>query len=101
MAVNALDMQLTAELTAPDRTAAVAMIDLWQAERPTGLMSRSRVIDRLLDLRNVLPAPDRFRVDFILADVPGVTVVEAEWWLAQVEQLRTQSWTPPTYEVTP
>ena len=54
------------------------------------LSTRSRVIDGLLDLRNVAPmASDlQFRVDELLQSVPGVTTVPNGWWLDRLEELR-------------
>ena len=53
-------------------------------------MSRRLVIDRLLDLRNAVDAAARFDIDAILADVPGVTVVEGSWWELQLANLETR-----------
>ncbi|MFN3214867.1 MAG: hypothetical protein ACE367_00050 [Acidimicrobiales bacterium] len=74
--------------TIQDRTSqASALISEWAAEPPQTLVPRKLVIDRLLDLRNMVTASRRADVDAILADVPGVTVVEGRWWAAQLATL--------------
>jgi hypothetical protein len=73
-----------------DPTQALVLLEGWADEQPNGLMRRSEVIDRLLDLRAaadgltlvVTAIEDRLR------DVPGVTVTTAEWWREQVGELR-------------
>jgi len=53
------------------------------------LSGRSRVIDGLLDLRQASERADVIaRIDEILADVPGVTTVANQWWMATLEDLR-------------
>lgn len=51
------------------------------------VLSRSRIVDALLDLR--LDANGRSdivgMVDAALADVPGKTMVTADWWRAQLD----------------
>jgi len=56
------------------------------------LVDRSNVIDHLLDIRSSANGcPDLLgRIDRILAQVPGVTVVSLLWWrstLSDLEQL--------------
>jgi hypothetical protein len=55
------------------------------------LTSRSRVTDGLLDLRlAAVEMPDAVTaIDLALLDIPGRTTVSNEWWLAQLETLRT------------
>ncbi len=65
-----------------DLEAAQTLIDGWMSQLASGLMSRRVVIDQLLDLRNLLDH-DRVAlgaIDDLLTNVPGVTVVEADWW---------------------
>lgn len=53
------------------------------------LVDRGRIIDNLLDLR--LDAGDRNdfirKVDEFLTDVPGLTVVESQWWNETLDEL--------------
>jgi hypothetical protein len=52
------------------------------------LSDRNRVIDHLLDLRLDFDTPGLVAViDEILSDVPGLTVVENEWWAASLDRL--------------
>ena len=78
-------MSTTTSLRSNSRSAAIDLIATWSAEDlDEGLMPRKLVIDRLLDLRNLLSGADLIGVDAILTDVPGVTVVESSWWGQQV-----------------
>jgi hypothetical protein len=53
------------------------------------VIDKSRVIDRLLDLRNDAEAPALVdAVDQLLTNVPGRTMVTAEWWRESLEGLR-------------
>lgn len=81
-------MSIATDVSPDQRTKATALIAEWAAERPEGLMPRKQVIDRLLDLRNLLSGPDLIGVDSILVDIPGVTVVESAWWIDQVDWLQ-------------
>ena len=54
---------------------------------PDGLVSYQSVIDALLDLRNVLDVGGRGVVDHLMVSVPGVNVVESNWWLGQIGAL--------------
>ncbi len=53
------------------------------------LVDRGRIIDNLLDLR--LDAADRAdfvgKIDEVLRDVPGLTVVESQWWTETLDEL--------------
>ncbi len=52
------------------------------------LSDRNRVIDHLLDLRLEFDTPGLVAViDDLLSDVPGLTVVENQWWGAALDQL--------------
>jgi hypothetical protein len=52
------------------------------------LSDRNRIIDHLLDLRLEFEAPGLVAViDELLSDVPGLTVVENEWWAASLDRL--------------
>lgn len=66
----------------------MALIDRWDEVEAGGLVPCSVVVDRLLDLRNLLVGSDRIAVDALLAGVPGVNVVESDWWIEQVRRLR-------------
>jgi hypothetical protein len=78
----------TTATTIQDRTSeASTLVADWAAEAPQTLVPRKLVIDRLLDLRNVVTAGQRADVDVILAGVPGVTVVEGRWWDEQLATL--------------
>lgn len=65
------------------------MLAAWAAEVPDGLIRKSLVIDRLLDLRAELGDEPllKIEVDQLLATTPGNTVVEAAWWLSSVSTL--------------
>ena len=65
-----------------------ALLEQWQAERPTGLIAHRVVIDRLLDLRNLIPDERRLLVDAVLVDLPGRSVVDSAWWNERVTELR-------------
>ncbi|MEO1062650.1 MAG: hypothetical protein AAFZ07_14640 [Actinomycetota bacterium] len=56
-------------------------------------MSRSRVVDGLLDLR--LEVADQLHlvalVDRILADVPGKSIVLSEWWSDQLSTIALEA----------
>lgn len=76
--------------TVPDRsTEALALLDDWAGEPPQTLVSRNLVIDRLLDLRGLVHGTARSDIDALLADVPGVTVVEGSWWSQLLTRLTT------------
>lgn len=83
-------MSITTEALHDPTTEAMALIAAWAEEEPQTLVSRKLVIDRLLDLRNVVQDDARSAIDAILADVPGVTVVEGTWWNLQLETLETR-----------
>ncbi|KAA0233145.1 MAG: hypothetical protein JJLCMIEE_02735 [Acidimicrobiales bacterium] len=53
---------------------------------------RARVIDQLLDIRLAAAGNDELtaEVDCILADMPGVTVVENGWVLSRLEELKNR-----------
>ena len=65
------------------------MLTGWAAEVPEGLIRKSLVVDRLLDLRAKLSDEPLLiiEIDQFLASVPGQTVVEPAWWLATVASL--------------
>lgn len=69
--------------------AARLMLAGWAAEVPDGLIRRSLVIDRLLDLRAELADEPllKIEIDQYLASTPGQTVVEPAWWLTTVAAL--------------
>jgi hypothetical protein len=52
------------------------------------VIDKSRVTDRLLDLRNDAEAPTLVdAVDELLRNVPGRTMVTTEWWRGALEGL--------------
>lgn len=53
------------------------------------LTDRQRIIDHLLDLRLVSGEHPALRaeVDGLLANVPGLTVVETTWWRDELDRL--------------
>jgi len=79
-------MTSTIESTSAGRQLIIALLDAIDGE----LSSRSRVVDGLLDLRNVAPAGSELeaRVDELLMGVPGLTTVPNGWWLDRLEELR-------------
>lgn len=53
------------------------------------VVDKSRVTDRLLDLRNDAESPQLVdAVDELLRNVPGRTMVTTEWWREALEGLR-------------
>ena len=64
------------------------------------VMSRSRVVDALLDLRLLATERDDLveRIDEALRSVPGVTATPADWWSSRLDQLRSElaARRPPT-----
>jgi hypothetical protein len=72
--------------------AAIQMLDEWTAERHEGLIRKSLVVDRLLDLRTELAEEPllKIEIDQYLAAVPGNSVVEQAWWRATTAALRTE-----------
>jgi hypothetical protein len=81
-------MNITTRLHSGRCSPALDLIATWAADDANeGLMSRKLVIDRLLDLRNLLSGPGLVGVDGILANVPGVMVVESSWWREQIAWL--------------
>lgn len=64
------------------------LLDSFRAELDGELTSRSRVIDRLLDLRlESEEAALVALVDRALEEVPGRSTVPTQWWLEQIELL--------------
>lgn len=57
------------------------MIAALLADLPSGMVPRARVIDHLLDLRGCLEPEDRHLVERTLADTPGITLVDHQWWV--------------------
>lgn len=57
------------------------------------LMSKSRVVDGLLDLRLVGADKPLFvaAIDQALVDIPGRTTVTNGWWVTTLEDLRNSS----------
>ncbi len=57
------------------------------------LVDRNRVIDHLLDFRldaAGTPALEE-KVDVLLANVPGLTVVESEWWVEALDEIEARA----------
>ena len=62
------------------------LLESFRNEADGEVTSRSRVIDKLLDLR--LEAEEAALVSLVdraLEDVPGRTTVPTDWWLEQIE----------------
>jgi hypothetical protein len=77
-------MTSTIQRTATPREIIVGLVGAVDGE----LSSRSRVVDGLLDLRNVSPdAAFTARVDELLAGIPGITTVPNTWWLDRLAEL--------------
>ncbi len=89
-AVNGLTMTISTAPMASDLESAQALIDSWMAQLSSGLMSRRIVVDQLLDLRNLLnhERGALATIDDLLANVPGITVVEADWWNEELLRLQ-------------
>jgi hypothetical protein len=65
------------------------LIDEFREQIDGRLTDRGRVIDHLLDLRLVSGENPSMRteVDELLANVPGLTVVETAWWSETLDRL--------------
>lgn len=65
------------------------MLTWWLDDPATGVVSRSLVIDRLLDLRSLVSSSSMLMTEtaHLLSNVPGVNVVEADWWNATALRL--------------
>lgn len=56
------------------------------------LSDKNRIIDHLLDMRLDFGNPGIVAaIDELLADIPGLTVVENEWWSAALNRLSKAS----------
>jgi hypothetical protein len=65
------------------------LIEEFQDQLDGRLTDRQRIIDSLLDLRLVSGEHPGLRseVDGLLGNVPGLTVVETQWWREQLDRL--------------
>jgi hypothetical protein len=65
------------------------LIDEFREQLDGRLTDRQRIIDHLLDLRLVSGEHPELRteVDGLLGNVPGLTVVETQWWRDQLDRL--------------
>ncbi len=81
-------MALTTDTKADRHTEALALVESLDTAEPDTLVSVGSVVDGLLDLHNLLDGPDRMVVDALLRAVPGVNVVESNWWIQQLDALR-------------
>jgi hypothetical protein len=65
------------------------LIGEYRAQLDGRLTDRGRIVDHLLDLRLVSGESPVFQaeVDALLANVPGLTVVETTWWAEQLDRL--------------
>lgn len=70
-------------------TEARDMLTWWLDDPATGLVSRSLVIDRLLDLRSLSSSSSMLMNEtaHLLSNIPGVNVVESEWWNTTARRL--------------
>jgi hypothetical protein len=67
----------------------VQLIDEALAAINGEVLDKSRVTDRLLDLRLVTDSPELVSaVDGVLGGVPGKTMVTSEWWTDALNGLR-------------
>lgn len=67
----------------------VQLIDEALAQVNGEVLDKSRVTDRLLDLRLAADSPALIAaVDDLLANVPGRTMVASEWWVDALNGLR-------------
>lgn len=80
--------ELTLDKTS-DMALARELVEWWVETEESGVVSRSAVIDRLLDLRSISGPSQllRWEVDHLLANTPGINVVEAGWWNATAQRL--------------
>jgi hypothetical protein len=70
----------------------VQLIDEAVAAVTGEVLDKSRVIDRLLDLRNAAnDAALEGTIDDTLRSVPGRTMVETSWWLETLNNLRLEA----------
>lgn len=95
-------MEHTALQTKSPLADAREMVEWWVSEPATGLIRRSLVIDRLLDLRSLVSSSPMLLAEtaHLLTNTPGRSVVEAEWWnvaaaklLATIERVESLAWT--------
>ena len=65
------------------------LIEEFRAQLNGRLTDRQRIVDALLDLRLESGEHPAFRseVDGLLANIPGLTVVETTWWQEQLDRL--------------
>ena len=70
--------------------AAILLLDELAAERLVPVVPKTMVVDRLLDLRNLVgDHPSLVAVmDDSLRDVPGATLAPGAWWQDEVRSLR-------------
>lgn len=63
------------------------LIEELKSEIDGQVIDRSRVVDHLLDLRLEAQADDEFTaaLDEVLANVPGLSMVETDWWSSTLD----------------
>ncbi|MGI9596174.1 MAG: hypothetical protein ACR2QK_08440 [Acidimicrobiales bacterium] len=75
-----------------------SLLDQFRTDIDGQLSDKRRVIDHLLDVR--LAAADKpaliIETDRLLADVPGLTTVENDWWRAALDDLERALSAVPT-----
>jgi hypothetical protein len=86
-AVNALDMTLHIDTHVEQRHEAFALIESFGTIEPDGLISTRVVVDALLDIRALVDDVDLLVIDALLRSIPGVNVVESNWWQHQLDAL--------------
>ncbi|MFT7599306.1 MAG: hypothetical protein ACI8TP_002235 [Acidimicrobiales bacterium] len=75
----------------------ITMIEELKGEANGQLIDRGRVIDHLLDLRSAASDQEHLvtLLDSVLAELPGQTVVETEWWRATLDRLADEAQPEP------
>ena len=88
-AVNTFDMEHIALRPRSDLADAREMVEWWVDSPESGVISRSAVIDKLLDLRALSRSSQMllWETDHVMMDVPGVNLVDADWWNSTARRL--------------
>ena len=75
----------------------IKLIEELKGEATGQLIDRGRVVDHLLDLRiaSADEPPLLSLVDEVLAELPGKTVVETQWWQATLDRFASAAQPEP------